>query len=184
MVSYPPLNSFRPRRHLIYTAVMDTGIKQNHIGSGDTLLREAEGLELLTDGLAGASVTEVRVLRVLVVSEQALEMTAIAAVTPLDGHMGALGQDLATLQRHQPAGWWHFSIATATNYRCCAEISGPAICCLTGAMIRSTPASMPATIFTIAEPLQSARKLVPGGCREWLRAQAPSVPPGPARHSS
>lgn len=85
---------------------MDTWIKHNHTGNRDTLLREAEGLALLADGLAGAGVTAVRVPRVLAVSEQALEMTAITAAPPSSGHMAALGRGLARLhrQRHDRYG--------------------------------------------------------------------------------
>ncbi len=71
--------------------------KKNETGYADALIREAEGLELLRDALETAGVTGVRVPRVYSVSEERMEMTAIAPHRQTDELLARLGDGLAAV---------------------------------------------------------------------------------------
>ena len=85
---------------------MQTFIKHNASAYPDALLRAADGLRLLARTLAEAGVSpdtgkalSLRVVPVLQVSEQALELPDIRQCPATDAHAQALGEGLAKLHR-------------------------------------------------------------------------------------
>lgn len=71
--------------------------KQNDTRYADALLCEAQGLELLSDAIATAGVSGVRVLEVFSVSENQLQLTKINASPPSETRLQALGKGLALI---------------------------------------------------------------------------------------
>ncbi len=71
--------------------------KINQTDYEDALFREAEGLELLRDALEAAGVTDVKVPRVLSVTEKQLEMTAIMPQRQSEALLVTLGRGLAAI---------------------------------------------------------------------------------------
>ena len=71
--------------------------KINQTGYDDALFREAEGLELLRDALETGGVTDVKVPRVVSVTEKQLEMTAITPQRQSEALLVTLGRGLATI---------------------------------------------------------------------------------------
>ncbi|MFW5825160.1 MAG: fructosamine kinase family protein [Marinobacter sp.] len=79
--------------------------KKNETGYADALFREAEGLKLLHDAIEQAGVSGLRVPDVYAVSEDRLEMTAIAARRQSDNLLGQLGEGLAAIHSLPQRGY-------------------------------------------------------------------------------
>lgn len=71
--------------------------KKNQTGFADALYRETEGLELLREAIAVAGISGIQVPDVHSVTDERMEMTAIASLRQTDELLRRLGQGLAAL---------------------------------------------------------------------------------------